>query len=258
MWIAKEICLFLLYSFLGWIYETLYCTVKNGRWENRGFLYGPVCPIYGVGAVLITFFADRFPAELRAGRLAVFLIAFFGSMVLEYVTSWTLEVLFHAVWWDYSDLPLNIQGRTSVPTSLGFGAAGILVVDLIAPATRSVVAALPPIAAEGTALLLTAVVSVDCTLTVSALTNFARIVKRMDDSFNERMEALVENAEKRRAAVHRRVALESMGRARRHALQRVRAFRYGEDNGKVDLFSDPDPDFLCKREKTGQSKGKTL
>ena len=53
MLVSKYVCLFMLYSCLGWIYETIFCTIKSGKWENRGFLYGPICPIYGTGALLI-------------------------------------------------------------------------------------------------------------------------------------------------------------------------------------------------------------
>ena len=54
MWISRYVCLFMIYSFMGWVYETLFCTIKEGRWEDRGFLYGPGCPIYGTGAVTIS------------------------------------------------------------------------------------------------------------------------------------------------------------------------------------------------------------
>ena len=58
MIVSKYICLFFIYSFLGWIYETIFCTIKGGKWENRGFLYGPICPIYGTGAALVIFLTE--------------------------------------------------------------------------------------------------------------------------------------------------------------------------------------------------------
>lgn len=226
MLLSRYICLFVMYSLLGWIYETLYCTIRTGRWENRGFLYGPICPIYGVGAVLITYFSELLPQTIMMERLAVFVIAFFGSMVLEYVTSWALEMLFHAVWWDYHDLPLNFQGRTSVPTSIGFGLAGIFVVYYLAPHIEAFVDAISTAYIEVGALLGTAVFSADLTLTVSALTNMARIVEQMDESFNSHMELIVESAQKKSLAIRNQIALESMGKIRRLALKRVANFRY--------------------------------
>jgi hypothetical protein len=87
--------------------------IKNKKWADRGFLYGPVCPIYGVGAVSLTAIAEAVSERSADGYAwwQVFLVSFFGSIILEYVTSWALEKLFHAYWWDYSNMPLNIHGR---------------------------------------------------------------------------------------------------------------------------------------------------
>ena len=121
MWLSRYICLFFIYSFMGWIYETLYCTIKNGKWENRGFLFGPACPIYGTGAVAISVIMKvTIGNGIVLSLWQIFLIAFIGSAGLEYITSWGLEKLFHAAWWDYSDFPLNLHGRISLFTSLGF------------------------------------------------------------------------------------------------------------------------------------------
>lgn len=226
MQVSHLVCLFSVYSTLGWIYETIFCTVKYKKWDNRGFLYGPVCPIYGVGAVLISIISDFLPGNASASRLEVFLVSFFGSMILEFVTSYVLELLFHAVWWDYSQLPLNIQGRTSVPTSIGFGLAGIVVVEYIAPRVESVVGRISPMQTECLSLVCVALFSADLTLTVSALTNFARIVSQMEDSFNERMESFVETTQKRTLHARRFIAMESMGDFRKLALRRVNDFRY--------------------------------
>ncbi|MBR5116595.1 MAG: putative ABC transporter permease, partial [Lachnospiraceae bacterium] len=83
MLISKYCCLFFIYSLLGWIYECLFCTVKTGKWENRGFLIGPICPIYGTGAVLVTLLTGLFlpigsPFSWM-GALKIFLISFFGG-----------------------------------------------------------------------------------------------------------------------------------------------------------------------------------
>ena len=105
MWISKYFVYFVIFSVMGWIYESAFCTIKTGKWQNRGFLYGPLCPIYGVGAASITFIVDEAEAHglSEPAGWQIFLVAFFGSIVLEYVTSYVLEKLFHAYWWDYSD-----------------------------------------------------------------------------------------------------------------------------------------------------------
>ena len=89
MWFSKYFVYFVIYSVMGWIYESIFCTIKNGKWQNRGFLYGPVCPIYGVGATAMMFIMDQ--AETHGlsdiAWWQIFLIAFLGSVVLEYATS---------------------------------------------------------------------------------------------------------------------------------------------------------------------------
>ena len=117
MWISKYFVYFVIYSCMGWIYESIFCTIKNGYWENRGFLYGPVCPIYGVGAALMTFIDDvnRVGGGQEFLWWQIFFVAFFGSIVLEYVTSYVLEKLFHAYWWITAIFRLTFTGGCACP-----------------------------------------------------------------------------------------------------------------------------------------------
>ena len=209
MWPSRYFVLFVIYSVMGWIYETTFCTVKDRRWENRGFLFGPVCPIYGTGAVAISAVQNAYyglggrtmtPAE-------IFIIAFFGSMVLEYVTSYALEKLFHAVWWDYSNLPFNLHGRISLFTAMGFGFAGLLVIYIIVPFVTTYTDKVAAIPMELFALLFMAILTMDATLTVESLTAFSEYLTQAEELFNSKMERAVRK-------VHR------------PAIRRVRAFRY--------------------------------
>ncbi len=207
MTISSSVCLFTLYSVIGWIYETFYCTVKTGKWENRGFLFGPVCPIYGTGAVaiiLVVGAAERSGVALPPWQ--VFVISVVGSAALEYATSWTLEKIFHAVWWDYNDLPFNLHGRISLFTSLGFGCAGLLIVYALAPLTGDLMESLAPAAAELLALAFVFLFGVDVTLTVSVLHHFDQAVVRMDKNFNQNMEVLVDEAALRTRRIRQELA----------------------------------------------------
>ena len=88
-------------SFLGWVFESTYCAVTNGEWERRGFLFGPICPIYGISATLALLLFDN--AAVSSGAFppwAVFLVCAAGSAVIEYATSFALERAFGAVWWE--------------------------------------------------------------------------------------------------------------------------------------------------------------
>ena len=183
---------FELYSILGWIYETIYCSVKTLKWDNRGMLIGPYCPIYGVGAVLDVLVCGGLP-----NYGAVFLTCMLGSAVLEYTTSYATEKLFHAVWWDYSDLPLNIKGRICLPCSLGFGAAGIIVLYGIHPYMSRITDSLPLYWQEPVALLLMAVFSTDCALTADSLialnVKLETTLNAIDLQISEKYDAFIEN-----------------------------------------------------------------
>ena len=187
---------------MGWIYETLFCTIKTGEWDNRGFLFGPVCPIYGTGTVtIITIVGLANEGGLSMLPWQVFLISVVGSAILEYVTSWALEKLFHAVWWDYSHLPLNLHGRISLFTSLGFGGGGLLIVYVLAPFTANVMDSVSPILAECLALVFVFILAVDVTLTVTVLHHFDQMVVRLDESFNQNMDSFVDGAANRASKI---------------------------------------------------------
>ena len=206
MWISRYVCLFIIYSFMGWVYETIFCTIKDGKWENRGFLYGPVCPIYGTGAIAISVIMKlTLESQIELIWWQIFLISVVGSAVLEYVTSWALEKLFHAIWWDYSNLPLNLHGRISLFTSLGFGLGGLLIVYIIAPYTVNCVEFIPPLIMELLALCFVFLFAVDLTLTVTALHHFDRMVVRMEDRFNHRMETIVDTTVQQSALIKERI-----------------------------------------------------
>ena len=190
--ISAYIVWFAIFSFAGWLFECVYGALTTRHWENRGFLFGPLCPIYGVGAVAALVACSLPGVDVAAMPLwLVFLACMAGSAVLEYTVSYVFEKLFGAVWWDYSNLPLNVNGRICLPASLLFGIAGVLIVQFLVPFTASVDAAAPPLAMEVAALVIVAMVSVDATLTVAALSDLMDRVNRMEEVVNERMEALV-------------------------------------------------------------------
>lgn len=219
---------FVIYSVMGWIYETIFCTVKSKKWENRGFLYGPIVPIYGAGAVILTILLQIIGKELSWWQ--IFLLGYVGSVILEYVTHWGLEKLFHAKWWDYSDVPLNIKGRVCVPASIGFALASLLITYVIIPFVSSLTSFLPDFAVDLCALVFMAAVAWDTALTVSALTDFDRELKAFDSNLNRHMEDFVqsvverkEESEEERRLIFERLR-ERMGSSGLSALKRVKAF----------------------------------
>lgn len=192
--ISKYIIEFAIYSFLGWLWESIFAVFKTGKWEARGFLSGPICPIYGVSVAIGMVFYDTFVLNgiisLKVGQ--VFLFSIVVSAIVEYFTSWLLEVLFHAYWWDYKDTPLNINGRVSVPTSLGFGVAGVLVVFYGIPFTHNLIVSIPALNREIIAYLIIIVLTMDVTITVNELINLDMKVKALDQGFNIRISNAVD------------------------------------------------------------------
>lgn len=184
---------FILYSILGWIYETAYCSLKILKWDNRGMLIGPYCPIYGVGAVL-----DVLLCGGLGSKVAVFFACMIGSAVLEYTTSYATERLFHAVWWDYSKIPFNIRGRICLPCSLSFGDAGLIVLYGLHPYISGITNAIPLTVQEPLALFFMAVFAADCALTADSLValnvKLDAALKAIDSQISEKYDAFIENA----------------------------------------------------------------
>ncbi len=130
--------------------------------------------------------------NINLNPLIIFLIGAAGSMALEYLTSVLLEKFFHARWWDYSRLPLNIEGRTSVPTAIAFGIAAILIMKVMIPVEDRLLMPVPEIVLDILALIFVSLVSIDITLTVTGLTDFHKRVSEVDEHFQQHMTEAVE------------------------------------------------------------------
>lgn len=131
--------LFLIYSFLGWLCESIYCSIPAKRFINRGFLTGPVCPVYGVGGILtvllLTPFQNRLPLLYLSGVLV--------TSAVEYATGFLLETVFHTRWWDYSNRRFQIRGRVCLRNSLLFGLMAVVLMKWIHPLLLRLLEAVP-------------------------------------------------------------------------------------------------------------------
>lgn len=123
------ILLFFSYSFTGWMMEVVVKFIQFKKFINRGFLIGPYCPIYGWGAVLITLLLKKYYDD----PLALFVFGMLVCAILEYFTSYIMEKLFNARWWDYSQKKFNINGRICLDTMIPFGLLGMLITYIINP-----------------------------------------------------------------------------------------------------------------------------
>jgi uncharacterized membrane protein len=186
MVIAQYFVEFMFYSFLGWVWESIYCTAKEKKWADRGFLFGPICPIYGSCVVVASAVFSSIDV-LRSPDFpiwGIFILCYIGSAVAEFATSWVLEKRFNARWWDYSELPLNIQGRICVPVSIAFGLAGVAVVKFLIPAIEGVHNVVSPVVYEILAIILAAIFGADFALTEASLSALLKDVKQMHEEFN--------------------------------------------------------------------------
>ncbi len=127
--IIECITYFFIYSFLGWLIETIYAMFVHGYFVKRGFLFGPLCPIYGFGAVVLILATKK----LYKKPFLKFLIATIAFTLFEYMVSFILEMLFGLRWWDYSNDFLNIQGRVSLLYSIFWGVIGLILLEKLHP-----------------------------------------------------------------------------------------------------------------------------
>lgn len=177
---------FLLYSCVGWFYESILVSILEKHWVNRGFLNGPVCPIYGAGAVL----GILLLSGLKGHPVLIFLISALGASVLEFVTSWAMEKMFHARWWDYSDYRFNIQGRVSLLGAVVFGAAGIGLIEFAQPWVGEWTKLIPLNMLHVVCLVCLVLIVTDTIVTVKGMVNFSESLR----NFSERVQATAERA----------------------------------------------------------------
>ena len=186
--VARMAFYFFMYSCTGWVIESIYCSIAAKKWVNRGFLTGPLCPIYGTGAVVLTVLVNPIKEYLHARvpdgfgyDLLAFAAVVAAGMVLcdivEFITSVLLEKLFHARWWDYSDKFLNIQGRICLMHTCYWGIATAAFLYIVHPLVDSVGQKIPAKAVYLSLLIILAVFAVDL---FNAVKNAMDVKKLMD------------------------------------------------------------------------------
>lgn len=157
--------LFFIYSVIGWLWETVYCSLKAKKFVYRGFLVGPYCPIYGFGVLAVLYFIEPFQNNL----VLLYVLSTIVVTVLEYLTSLVMEKLFHARWWDYSHVPLNFQGRVALPVSLFWGVGCVVIVKFVNPAVMDLERWLMQTFGSILPILLMIVMLIDAVYTLSTM-----------------------------------------------------------------------------------------
>ncbi len=210
---------FFIFAFLGWCGEVVFAAIVEKRFVNRGFLSGPLCPIYGFGVVLIDLCLRPFghhPAALLIGSMVV------GS-ALEWVAGFLLEKIFHQKWWDYSNEPHNLNGYICLRFSVLWAFAGTAVVGYVMPFTRRLVQRIPTVPGWVILGILSALLLADFAVTVEAIIGLNRKLKSLEtvaallkEGSDRLGEGLYEGAA---AAGEKRQALETEWQQRAEALK---------------------------------------
>ena len=168
MSIYYSILYFFVYGFLGWCTEVIFAAFKQHRFVNRGFLNGPICPIYGVGVTLVIACLEAFQSNL----LLLYISSVILVTVLEGVTGWAMDKLFHNKWWDYSKLPFNIGGYFCLLFSLIWGVACVFIVYFVHPLIHQVLSLIPHTAGIALIAILGIALLSDMIVTTSAIVKF--------------------------------------------------------------------------------------
>ena len=158
--------LFLIYSFIGWLMEISFTLYKDKTLVNRGFFMGPYCPIYGCGCILIILLLKRYLNDF----IALFIMSMVICSILEYVTSFIMEKLFKARWWDYSDRKFNINGRICLETLIPFGLLGCLLIYVINPIISGLILKIPSNVLNVIAVILMIIFILDNIVSYSIIT----------------------------------------------------------------------------------------
>ena len=203
--ITDLVILFFAYSFAGWCMEVVLKYIQYHRFINRGFLTGPVCPIYGSGAVLITIAVGSL-SSVESASGTTFAISLILCGLVEYLTSYFMEKRFHARWWDYSQKPMNLHGRVWIGNLILFGIAGVGIIHLINPALYAVLDPIPLRIRSITAGGMTAVFAADYAVTHFVLKLVKAGVERSEADNTEEIRQEIHVMMSDKSIFHRRFA----------------------------------------------------
>lgn len=175
--VYEFLCIFVIYACLGWCTEVAYAAMDLGKFVNRGFLNGPYCPIYGVGVLIVI----GALTPLKHNLLILFAGSFLLTSVLEYLTGWILEKVFHNKWWDYSMFPFNINGYVCLKFSVLWGLACSFIMLILHPLVYRFITVFPKAAGFLFLAVFLSAFAVDCLFTVCTILKLNRHLKGIDE-----------------------------------------------------------------------------
>jgi Predicted membrane protein len=184
------VLLFFIYSFLGWVTEVIYQFYNKKYFVNRGFLYGPLCPIYGTGIVSVVLLFNDFNNNIFIlYALSTIIISF-----IEYVTGFILEKFFKSKWWDYTNEPFNLHGRICLSFSLVWGVAALIIIKFINPTITNIILSFPKQFNILASYIFLLIFILDIAFTLSSLVRFSKVLTRLQlisSELKERYEYII-------------------------------------------------------------------
>ena len=231
---------FLIYSCIGWCLEVIYAAATTGKLVNRGFLNGPVCPIYGFGMILVLFLLT----PLQGSILLLYIGGVILPSALELVGGWLLYKVYHIRWWDYSDFPFNIGGYICLEFCLLWGVGTLVVMRIVHPVIASFVDMIPPFAGLVLMCVLYAVYAADVVVTAFAASGLSKTLDAMEqlaDSIHAVSDAMTQllgittltAAEARDAAPEKRSLRETMAAVRAKTDEAMDAAKHASEIAKL-------------------------
>ncbi len=177
--IINYVFMFFIFSAIGWAIECTYRSLGERKIINSGFLYGPMCPIYGTGCLVFELILVPLSQPIEKRLIPVLLLGMVLADIVEYATSYIMEKLFNARWWDYSNNFLNLHGRICFKHTCYWAIFAFVYVYLIAPVYQYVLSFIPQNVRTIAVFVILAVLAVDLTLTVKAAADISKLMKKL-------------------------------------------------------------------------------
>ena len=177
--------LFASYSFLGWIIEVISCsTIEKRLCLNRGFLIGPYLPIFGIGSLISILFLSK----VKSNIYFLFMVSVFSLTMLEYITSYLLEKIFHARWWNYDKRKFNIDGRVSLSTSFGFGVLSVILIKIVNPLYNIILKKVPINIINIISIVLIIIFLMDVVISLTIIFSLRKKIKNKNRDMTEELD----------------------------------------------------------------------
>ena len=192
--ITMLIIFFIIYSFLGWVMESAVRTICEKKLINTGFLYGPFCPIYGIGALIMCLFLEKFEKNV----ILLFIVSFIVLSIWEYIVGWLLEKIFKTKYWDYSNHRFNIKGRVCLSNSICWGILGVIFIKYIHPFISELIYKIPEKILILVSTIIGGYILIDAVVTIIKVGTLEKQINKLSTigkTIKEKLEELKETTE---------------------------------------------------------------